>query len=377
MEPVDPTPPQAPPASRAATRFYILDLVRLVAILVMIVGHSLDALVTREELDIAVYPWCVWSFFRGLTAPLFLLVSGAVQIFANERNETGRLLKSVIVRRVRWFLLLVVVGYAMTFPLELLGRPGVVPDLQWDSFTRVHILQLIGVTGLGYILVMALTRSNNVFALWALGVGAAVAAATPLVHGLDAYRVLPQWVANYFGAPEHLGKDALFPIFPFSAYMFLGAGLGWFLKQTAPEKRSKVFCLMTLSIGLALSGAGRVGWILFDSETFWHSHPCVIILRTGLCLLIMSAVGLVYRATRRFERLYARVGKKALHIFVAHILILYGGPGFAGLAWKWPRTLTLAQGVGVAFGLIAVCIAGALILALLQERWQNRKRSTA
>jgi len=372
-DPIDQRPPPAPGSS---TRFYILDLVRITAILVMIVGHTLDALVTRDELDITIYPWCVWSFMRGLTAPLFLLVSGAVQIFANERDATGRLLRRVIVRRVRWFLLLIVVGYIMAFPLELLRPTGVVSDAQWFHFTRVHILQLIGVTGLGYILVMALTRSNATFALWTLAIGAAISLATPLVHNVDFYRILPPWAGNYLGSHEHLGKGALFPIFPYSTYMFLGAGIGWFLKQTAPEKRSKVFCLMTLCAGLALSGAGRVGWILFDSETFWHSHPCVVILRTGLCLLIMSLIGLVYRVTRRFEKLYARVGKKALHIFVVHIIILYGGPGFAGLVWFWPRTLTVVQGAGVALGIIVICVSLALIVALLQERWKKRTPST-
>ncbi len=375
MEPVDPTPPESPASPSATTRFYILDLVRLVAILVMIVGHSLDALVTPEELDIRVYPWNVWNFGRGLTAPLFLIVSGAVQIFANERGASGRLLKVVIGRRVRWFLLLVAVGYAMSFPVELLYRPDIVTGQQWDNFARVHILQLIGVTGLGYLFIMALTRSNGVFALWALGVGIAVSAVTPLVFALDAYQVLPSWAANYLGAPAHLGKGALFPVFPYSAYMFLGAGLGWFLKRTAPEKRGVAFCAVTLFAGLVLAGAGRLGWVLFDSETFWQSHPCVIVLRTGLCLLIMTAVGIVYRVTRKIERLYAMVGKKALHIFVAHILILYGGPGFAGVAWRAPRALTLAQGLGVAFGLVAICLAGALAAASLEARRKKKTRS--
>lgn len=354
-------------------RFYILDLVRLVAILVMVMGHSLDALVTTEELDIKVYPWSLWNFVRGLTAPLFLIVSGAVQIFANERDGTGRLLGKVIARRVRWFLLLIAVGYMMALPLELLYRPSLVTGEQWYSFGRVHILQLIGVTGLAYLLVMSLTRSNRVFALWALALAVAVTLATPLVYGLDAYRILPAWAANYLGAPDHLGKGALFPFFPYSSYMFLGAGLGWYLKRTAPKKRGAAFCMVTLVSGLALAGAGRLGWFLFDSETFWQSHPCVVILRTGLCLLSMSAIGLVYRATRRFEILYARVGKKALHIFVAHILILYGGPGYIGLAWRWPRTLTVTQGLAVALALIVFCLAGALALASLQSAWQKKK----
>lgn len=347
------------------SRFYILDLVRLLAILTMIQGHTLHALVSP---DINVFPWNVWSFMRGLTAPVFLIVSGAVQIFANRRDGEGKLLGTVIFRRTRWFLFLLAVGYAMCLPSELLHGPEHVSEAKWDLLFRVHILQLIGVTGLIYLGVMALTRSNGIFAIVALAIGAGLITATPIVHSLDAYAVMPKCAANYFGAPGHFGRDTLFPIFPFSAYMFLGAGLGWIVKRAEPDKRIALFVRTTLFAGLLLTAAGTPEWIRFESSAFWWTNPWSMILRAGLALLGMTLVGLIYPLIRRFESLFARLGKKALHIFVAHLLILYGGPGFGGLVYTLSIPLALIEGIGVALFLIAVCVVGALILDAIQRR---------
>ncbi len=313
------------------SRFYILDLVRLLAILTMIQGHTLYALVSP---DINVFPWNVWSFMRGLTAPVFLIVSGAVQIFANRRDDGGKLLGMVIFRRTRWFLLLLAVGYAMCIPSELFHGPEHVSQAKWDLLFRVHILQLIGVTGLFYVAVMALTRSNGIFAIVSVAIAAGLIAATPFVHSLDAYAVMPKWAANYLGAPGHFGKDTLFPIFPFSAYMFLGAGLGWIVKRAEPERRIALFIKTTLFAGFLLAAAGAPAWIRSDSPAFWCTNPWSVIFRTGLSLLAMTLVGLIYPLIQRLESFFARVGKKALHIFVAHLLILYGGPGFGGIVYS-------------------------------------------
>ena len=71
------------------SRLFALDLARLMAMLMMMQGHTLDALVNPQLMDLGTFPWNIWQFMRGLTAPIFLIVSGTVHVFAMKRDEQG------------------------------------------------------------------------------------------------------------------------------------------------------------------------------------------------------------------------------------------------------------------------------------------------
>ncbi|MCX6140750.1 MAG: heparan-alpha-glucosaminide N-acetyltransferase domain-containing protein, partial [Candidatus Kapabacteria bacterium] len=83
-------------------RLYALDLARFMAMLFMMQGHVLDALVSSSVIDISHAPWNVWHWIRGLTAPVFLMVSGAVHVFATKRDADGRVREDVMGKRIRW-----------------------------------------------------------------------------------------------------------------------------------------------------------------------------------------------------------------------------------------------------------------------------------
>ena len=63
------------------SRLFVLDLARCIAMIMMIQGHTLDALTDPQLLDIHAFPWNIWNFIRGLTAPVFLIVSGDHNLF--------------------------------------------------------------------------------------------------------------------------------------------------------------------------------------------------------------------------------------------------------------------------------------------------------
>ena len=93
-------PKIAVPVKQISDRLPALDLARCVAMLLMIQGHVLFELTAPSYINIHQFPWDIWEFFRGLTAPIFLTVSGAVQVFANKRDENGNLSKNTIHKRI-------------------------------------------------------------------------------------------------------------------------------------------------------------------------------------------------------------------------------------------------------------------------------------
>ncbi|NTV74844.1 MAG: DUF1624 domain-containing protein [Holophaga sp.] len=62
-------------------RVLVLDFIRLAALLLMIQGHTLDALVDPRRLDPETFHWRTWMHLRGLTAPLFLMVYGFMGVY--------------------------------------------------------------------------------------------------------------------------------------------------------------------------------------------------------------------------------------------------------------------------------------------------------
>ncbi len=93
-----------------------LDLARILAMLMMIAGHTFFSLVEPSQINVNSSPWNWWEFLRGATAPIFLTVSGIVQVFANNRDENGKLSTSTIKKRGRMALMLIAIGYLLVFP---------------------------------------------------------------------------------------------------------------------------------------------------------------------------------------------------------------------------------------------------------------------
>ncbi|MDY0082460.1 MAG: heparan-alpha-glucosaminide N-acetyltransferase domain-containing protein, partial [Ignavibacteriaceae bacterium] len=59
-------------------RIIFIDLIRALAVIQMVQGHTIDALLAPEyrSLDYPVY--YLWNFMRGITAPVFMFSAGTV-----------------------------------------------------------------------------------------------------------------------------------------------------------------------------------------------------------------------------------------------------------------------------------------------------------
>ena len=188
----------SPGPSVPRPRIHVLDFIRLVAILLMLQGHTLEAFVAPSAMDWGSLRWQVWGQMRGLTAPLFLLVSGAAMVLATRRNPDGRVPADQILRRVRTALLVLAIGYLLVFPAARVEDLRWVSPEGWQVFLQANILQLNGVTLILATGLMALTRTPRTQLLWSLGLGLLILAAAPLVTTLPWFTWLPEGVAAYF-----------------------------------------------------------------------------------------------------------------------------------------------------------------------------------
>lgn len=353
-------------------RLVALDAVRFVAMFLMIQGHTLDALVAPTELDVTKFPWSVWNFLRGLTAPVFLLASGIIHVFATKRDSHGRLPRQLVWRRIRWALTLLGIGYLMMFPAQRLWHLNYVPAEQWTAFFRVHILQLLGVTLLAVLALFLLTRTHRQLALAGAIVGLLIVLAAPAAAWVDWYRVLPEPLAAYMSTD----RGSLFPVIPFSAYLFLGLPLGAWLLQLPSGTRLWALQRIVPLAGLGLTAASVAlapcfQGLLPPHANPFHANPGFILLRFGLALVFVGAIAWLYGWTRNWANLYTLAGRYALFVFVGHLVVLYGTPWFDSFARWYPKTLSLAEGIGILAVVLALLGVGIAAAELLRRWWRK------
>src|SRR5688572_13877118 len=103
------------PARPTGQRLVFVDVLRLIAAVQMIQGHTIDALLGQAY---RAGPWFeLWTFTRGLTSTTFLITAGMAHVLA---NKAARDPSSARKHRLRRALELVVIGYLMHAPVAVL-----------------------------------------------------------------------------------------------------------------------------------------------------------------------------------------------------------------------------------------------------------------
>jgi acyltransferase len=312
----------------------------------MVLGHTLDALLSpaaRAE------PWVqrYWEL-RGVTAPLFLLVSGWAVVMAAGTGEKAA--SETFGRRMRRALLLLSLGYLMHWP-----GWDTVKALGWGEALRARLfgfdaLQCIGASLLVGAAVLVLARGTwtRALALGVLAVG--VPLASPWVW--DEATRLPVELRQALGTP-----GARFPLFPWAGYFFVGALAAHLLRVLRPGWPQGL-ALLALGAGLGvLSGRLPADW---SPTSAW-----LVAFRAAQGLLVLGAVSL---APLWLSRLLASPGRGSLWLYVLHLPVVYGLAGTPGLAGRVGPTLELGPALLVGLALLAVCFGVIRLAQALRPR---------
>ena len=261
-------------------RIRAIDWLRGLAVLFMIQTHALGLLQPplREGSAFAALQWV-----DGLVAPSFILAAGFSMALTQVRAATAADAKEARRRRMRRtlrrlseVLLVGVLVNWMWFPVFRQPR--------W--IVRMDILPCIGVS-----LLIALPI------LFALAPRPAALRWTALLLAAIAFGVAP--LAESLGPPwdRFLNQraDAVFPLLPWSGYVYLGAAIG----AAAAEKGVRGAALWLAG----LSGAGVLTWVAtpwfaaaYPPHHFWVTNPANSARRwTQVSLLALLLLGVEHR----------------------------------------------------------------------------------
>jgi uncharacterized membrane protein len=348
-----------------------IDLVRALAVLFMLYGHTVAALLGPQYQRGAWFD--LWQFQRGLTSGLFMLAGGFAFSIATGRHWEAHVRWSpAVVTRLRRFLLFVVLGYALHLPVtRLVDLPLASPD-RWRTFLAVDVLQSLGVTFVALQLLVLLCRSRRLFtgAVFVLAVGVV---SSPQAAGQpDWTGLLPSGVAPYLSTAE----GSLFPLFPWSAFVLVGAGLGQLFSRWSAARLPAFAAWALLSPGVLLVAAAFVSGVVPFPEFSAHpfsTPPRAFAVRVGSCLVLMGGIALASRGITHLPRVFAAVAQESLLVYFVHLCLVYGSPWNRGL-WTW-----YAGSLGPWNTLAAVVfvIATMAALAWIWNVWKHTDRRSA
>lgn len=331
-------------------RILTIDLARCIALIMMIQGHTLFELSSAETWNSSSYLWQVWNFFRGITAPAFLIISGVALSYANKRTENGRLLPGIIPKRIQFSLLIISIGYLMHFPTGIFKGELIITAEEAQAFKSIDILQLIGATQLLSLLYFIIFRPKSW--LWPIS----------LITGFVLI-VLTPFAGRLFGAGEtfvsyYLSPDSgsRFTIFPYAAYLFFGISLGTFLqwRKINAENFFRRYGLLTATILLAL---GLIFIELINSISPFYLgrlNPAYVFSRAGFVMAGITIISYISKALSSYSKYIIGFGRHSLLIYVMHMIILYGAVFFSGLAGRFQNALSPGYAFLIALIVIAV-----------------------
>ncbi|MEN3046338.1 MAG: heparan-alpha-glucosaminide N-acetyltransferase domain-containing protein [Candidatus Hydrothermales bacterium] len=283
-------------------RYLFIDILRGIAVLEMIHGHTLDALLSPSQKLSPFYTF--WTHIRGYTAPLFLFSSGISFYLSTIGKEDYLFLTRPFFKRLGRIFFIILLGYTLHLPYFSLRKT--LFNSTFDDVNRllnIDILQCIGFSLLILQLLYFILRREVLFLFgnYALILLLTILAFY-LIKGYDPK--LPLFFSKFL-------KDSNFPLVPFSIYLFSGIYLGYLIKKVG-EKNSSFFIFATLSF---------LNYVLMRSFLMDLSDIYLKILILG----ILSFLLFQFEEKKSFIlRIVEVIGRESLFVYYAHLLLIYG-----------------------------------------------------
>lgn len=352
-------------SAKTPGRLVAVDLVRLIAMVLMVQGHTLDVLLTPSS---QFTPWYnYWLFCRGFTAPMFMVLSGFGFAMATLRRWENHLqFGPAVFKRLRRFAFFVLLGYSMRIPVHSLRELRWASADAWQWFLQVDVLQTIGFTLISLELLVMLLRTPRRLAMATGALVPLIAFTAPLAWNSATLNSLPLGIKSAL-----IGTTgSLFPLLPWSAYIFLGATCG-VLYVTAGEsnptwlRRAIPFGLLLIAAGVATE---QLSLHIYGQANFWPTTPHMFITRVGFVIALLGVTTLLERAVPLAPRTIQSLAEESLLVYFVHVIFLYGSNWNTGVKQYLGGTMTFAHAYLFVMALVAIMLTLAL-------HWNRAKKN--
>jgi len=300
-------------------RLHFIDAIRAWAILMMLQGHFIAALLGDSYRDSGNPVFCIWSYFRGVTAPVFFTVSGFIFTFLLVRKYDQGFTNPRVKKGVLRGLKLIVIGYILQIRFLRLVK-GTIND----SYTIVHVLQCLGLSLILIVLfyLFSYKFKKQVFAtlLFFITLGLFIFKAQYEQWDLS---LMPEFFSNYL-TKENGSVFTIIPWFGFTAF-------GGFMALVFTQNRRKAnfyrkaisSCALVGGLLIAyayevLRGLTKLTRLQFIEDALSDSY---LFARLGVVLLVFA----LFMFFKKYltSSTILKIGQLTLPIYVVHAIVLY------------------------------------------------------
>lgn len=356
-------------------RIIFIDLMRAFAVLQMVQGHTVDALLAPEYRLFDFPAYAVWNFMRGMTAPIFMFTSGTVFTYLFRLIDEPFEKNPRVKKGLKRFLLLVFLGYLLRYPTYKVFDFSNVTKQQIDIFLAVDVLQLIGF-GLLFLIISAFISEKLKLGdtITFLLIGLLFIIPSPFFNNIDWSKYLPQPIANYF----YTGQGSLFPLFPWAGYVILGGILGSYLARNPMVFKTNKFSMRLVFIGVILISISALYVIFHLGESISNYSDSytydTIVFRIGFVLILTGIVSYISQSLNSIPRIIILIGRNTLLIYVVHLMIIYGSAWNPGLFKIWGNSLPAS--FTIFFALMMISLMTFMVYILSKLKIKNKQLVT-
>lgn len=354
-------------------RYLFIDLLRFIAVVFMVQGHTFDALLDFDVRSTTFF--FVHDFFHGFIAPMFLFASGvAFGISTLKKWEEHAALTPRVWKRIGKFLGLLVIGYALHLPFFSLQKiVHEATPAEIASWLQVDALHCIAATLLLLQITVLIVRTEQRFVLVAGIAAGVIIFFSPIVWSLPLTEYMPLWLASYFYA----GNNSWFPIFPWSGFILCGVLFSWLFINAKEHHHAVRLMQNVVALGIAMF----IGTLIVVNLPFhWYPHhdvwkvnPLIILARLSFVAVVTSSIFFAEHSIRIPTAIPQIMGRESLFIYVLHLIILYGSVLNQGLQQIILPTLSVMQ----ASLIFLVIISGIMLFSYGWYQYKMRYKRAA
>lgn len=319
-----------------AHRVIFIDLMRAIAVLQMVQGHTVDVLLSSDFRNLEDPIFAVWHFLRGMTAPIFMFTAGTVFTYLFRSVKKPFKENYRVKKGLRRALLLISLGYMLRYPTWKIFDFSEVTFEQWNVFFSIDVLQLIGFSLLILLFILFLSEKMKIKFLFSFIVSTSVIfLASPFVYKINWIEFMPEPIAAYF----YTSTGSLFPLFPWSGYVIAGGILGSYLAEHPLVFKTSRFSLILAIFGGAFILIAILSQMILESMNIQivspQIEPNTIFFRMGFVFILTALVSYISLRVNHIPQLIILAGRNTLLIYVVHLIILYGSAWSPGINLLW------------------------------------------
>jgi uncharacterized membrane protein len=355
--------------SDQAHRVIFIDLMRAIAVLQMVQGHTIDVLLAADLRNTEIPLYAAWYFLRGMTAPIFMFTAGTVfsYLFKSVKKPFEKNYR--VKKGFRRAFLLIFLGYALKYPTwTILDFSDVTPD-KWQLFISADVLQLIGFSLLILLLILFIAEKLKLnYSATFITITTIIFLASPFIETINWISFLPAPIAAYF----YSGSGSLFPLFPWSGYVIAGGVLGSYLAHNPLVFKTSRFSKLLAIFGGAFTLIAILSEIILQALQVQiidpQAEPNTIFYRVGFVLLLTALVSYISLRVNKIPHIIILAGRNTLLIYAVHLIILYGSAWTPGIDLLWGYSLSGWQSFIAALFMITLMTLMVMLIHKLKIR---------